>query len=47
MNQTAGSAVMAECLVKHYKGREGTVAAVRGVDLEVSAGEIFGFLGPG
>ena len=33
-------------LMKHYDGREGTVEAVRGVDLEVRAGEIFGFLGP-
>jgi ABC-2 type transport system ATP-binding protein len=32
--------------VKHYTSREGTVEAVRGVDLEVSAGEIFGFPGP-
>ncbi len=46
MNETAGPAVLAEGLVKHYTGREGTVEAVRGVDLEVSAGEIFGFLGP-
>ena len=46
MNTTAGPAVLAEGLVKHYAGREGTVEAVRGVDLEVSAGEIFGFLGP-
>jgi ABC-2 type transport system ATP-binding protein len=46
MNQTAGPAVLAEGLVKHYTSREGTVEAVRGVDLEVFAGEIFGFLGP-
>ena len=46
MNETAGTAILAEGLVKHYSGREGTVEAVRGVDLEVSAGEIFGFLGP-
>jgi len=39
-------AVRAEQLVKHYEGKEGTVEAVRGVDLEVRAGEIFGFLGP-
>ena len=32
--------------MKHYDGREGTVEAVRGVDLEVRTGEIFGFLGP-
>jgi ABC-2 type transport system ATP-binding protein len=46
LNERAGPAVQAEGLVKHYTGREGTVEAVRGVDLEVSAGEIFGFLGP-
>ena len=39
-------AVLAEGLVKHFTGREGDVEAVRGVDLEVRAGEIFGFLGP-
>jgi ABC-2 type transport system ATP-binding protein len=46
VNERTGPAVLAEGLVKHYTGREGTVEAVRGVDLEVSAGEIFGFLGP-
>jgi ABC-2 type transport system ATP-binding protein len=46
MNEHGGPAVLAEGLVKHYTGREGTVEAVRGVDLEVRAGEIFGFLGP-
>jgi ABC-2 type transport system ATP-binding protein len=46
MNETAGPAVLAEGLVKHYTSREGTVEAVRGVDLDVRAGEIFGFLGP-
>ncbi len=46
MTETAGPAVLAEGLVKHYTGREGTVEAVRGVDLKVSAGEVFGFLGP-
>jgi ABC-2 type transport system ATP-binding protein len=39
-------AVLAEGLVKHFTGRDGDVEAVRGVDLEVRAGEIFGFLGP-
>jgi ABC-2 type transport system ATP-binding protein len=39
-------AVRAEQLVKHYEGKEGAVEAVRGVDLEIRAGEIFGFLGP-
>ena len=46
MNDKGGPAVMAEGLVKHYTGREGTVEAVRGVDLEIRTGEIFGFLGP-
>src|SRR6187455_1153080 len=39
-------AVEAEQLVKHYSGRGGTVEAVRGVDLHVKSGEVFGFLGP-
>ena len=39
-------AVLAEGLVKRFTGREGDVEAVRGVDLEVHAGEVFGFLGP-
>ena len=46
MSQNGGPAVLAEGLVKHYTGGEGTVEAVNGVDLEVSTGEIFGFLGP-
>jgi ABC-2 type transport system ATP-binding protein len=41
-----GAAVRAEGLVKHYGGRSGVVEAVRGVDLTVQAGEVFGFLGP-
>jgi ABC-2 type transport system ATP-binding protein len=41
-----GPAVWAEGLVKRYDGRDGVVEAVRGVDLEVRPGEIFGFLGP-
>jgi ABC-2 type transport system ATP-binding protein len=40
------AAVEAQQLVKHYTGRGGTVEAVRGVDLTVEAGEVFGFLGP-
>jgi len=39
-------AVQAEALVKHYKSRAGVVEAVKGVDLSVDAGEVFGFLGP-
>jgi ABC-2 type transport system ATP-binding protein len=45
-NERSGPAVRAEELVKHYDGREGRVEAVRGVDLEIHPGEIFGFLGP-
>ena len=39
-------AVEVEGLVKQYRGRAGTVDAVRGVDLRVAAGEIFRFIGP-
>ncbi len=35
-------AVLAEGLVKHF----GDVEAVRGVDLRIATGEVFGFLGP-
>jgi ABC-2 type transport system ATP-binding protein len=42
----AHAAVQAEALVKHYPAKTGTIEAVRGVDLRVEAGEIFGFLGP-
>ncbi|HEV2813038.1 MAG TPA: ATP-binding cassette domain-containing protein [Solirubrobacteraceae bacterium] len=38
--------MQAEALVKHYGGRAGVVEAVRGVDLVVETGEVFGFLGP-
>jgi ABC-2 type transport system ATP-binding protein len=41
-----GIAVRAQELVKHYKSRTGVVEAVRGVDLRVESGEVFGFLGP-
>jgi ABC-2 type transport system ATP-binding protein len=40
------AAVQAEALVKHYPSRTGVIEAVRGVDLRVEAGEVFGFLGP-
>jgi ABC-2 type transport system ATP-binding protein len=39
-------AVQAEQLVKHYSGRGGDVEAVRGVNLRIQEGEVFGFLGP-
>jgi ABC-2 type transport system ATP-binding protein len=40
-------AVEAAQLVKRYTGRGGSdVEVVRGVDLAVRAGEVFGFLGP-
>jgi ABC-2 type transport system ATP-binding protein len=42
LTETAGLAIEAKGLVKKYKELE----AVRGIDLEVKAGEIFGFLGP-
>src|SRR5687767_5057557 len=41
-----GAAVEAEALVKRYEGKNGGVEAVRGVDLRVERGEVFGFLGP-
>jgi ABC-2 type transport system ATP-binding protein len=43
---TSALAVEATGLVKQYRGRGGTVDAVRGVDLHVLEGEVFGFLGP-
>jgi ABC-2 type transport system ATP-binding protein len=39
-------AITARGLVKTFSGRSGTVEAVRGVDLTVNEGEVFGFLGP-
>jgi ABC-2 type transport system ATP-binding protein len=45
-NGRGPDAVQAHGLVKTYTSRSGTVEAVRGVDLHVRAGEIFGFLGP-
>jgi ABC-2 type transport system ATP-binding protein len=47
LRRVAGSAaVETEGLAKHYRSRSGVVEAVRGVDLRVEAGEVFGFLGP-
>jgi ABC-2 type transport system ATP-binding protein len=45
-HSNGAAAVEAEGLVKTYRSRTGVVEAVRGVDLRVEAGEIFGFLGP-
>ena len=42
----AALAVEAQGLVKTYREKTGDVEAVRGVDLHVAAGEVFGFLGP-
>jgi ABC-2 type transport system ATP-binding protein len=42
----ATAAVQAEALVKHYSSGKELIEAVRGVDLRVEAGEVFGFLGP-
>src|SRR5688500_18469545 len=39
-------AIVARGLVKTYAQKKDSVEAVRGVDLEVRAGEVFGFLGP-
>jgi len=46
MRTTNSTAVHASGLVKRYEGRNVGVEAVRGVDLTVEAGEVFGFLGP-
>jgi ABC-2 type transport system ATP-binding protein len=44
--RTGQPAVRAEGLIKHFDGGDEAVEAVRGVDLEIESGEIFGFLGP-
>jgi ABC-type glutathione transport system ATPase component len=40
------AAIEATGLEKTYRGQAGDVEAVRGVDLTVGAGQVFGFLGP-
>jgi ABC-2 type transport system ATP-binding protein len=40
------SAIKTEGLRKTYKSSRGNVEAVRGIDLDVPAGEFFGLLGP-
>src|SRR5947209_16445861 len=48
MTERAGTGLAVEAvgLVKTYGGRSGVVEAVRGVNLSVQTGEVFGFLGP-
>jgi ABC-2 type transport system ATP-binding protein len=46
MPADGASAIRAAALVKTFTGGGTTVEAVRGVDLDVRRGEIFGFLGP-
>ncbi|MEP7201795.1 MAG: ATP-binding cassette domain-containing protein [Ilumatobacteraceae bacterium] len=46
INQSDTTAIHAEGLVKTYTRTDGNVEAVRGVDLQVNTGEVFGFLGP-
>src|SRR4029077_13344588 len=43
---TAGGAIETHGLRRVFKTRKQVVEAVAGVDLDVRAGEIFGFLGP-
>ena len=43
---TADSIIQTAGLCRVFKGRGGEVEAVAGVDLNVAAGDIFGFLGP-
>ena len=43
---TSGTIIATHDLVRTFRTRKSVVEAVRGVDLEVGAGEIFGFLGP-
>src|SRR4051794_11777740 len=45
-NHNATAAVQTRALVKHFGSGDAKVEAVRGVDLTVRAGEVFGFLGP-
>ena len=46
IDPSASSIILTHDLRKTFKGRAGAVEAVKGVDLDVKAGEIFGFLGP-
>src|SRR5437660_12904884 len=42
----SGLAIRTEDLRKTYKSSRGDVTAVRGIDLNVPSGELFGLLGP-
>jgi ABC-2 type transport system ATP-binding protein len=44
--QLGATMIATHALARTFKTRSGPVEAVRGVDLRVGAGEIFGFLGP-
>src|SRR4051812_50217730 len=44
--QLGATMIATRDLARSFKTRGGRVEAVRGVDLRVGAGEIFGFLGP-
>ncbi|HZL33169.1 MAG TPA: ATP-binding cassette domain-containing protein [Verrucomicrobiae bacterium] len=46
VDAAAESVIRTHDLRKTFTGRGGAVEAVKGVDLDVKAGEIFGFLGP-
>ena len=46
IDPAAASVIRTRELRKTFTGRGGTVEAVKGVDLDVKAGEVFGFLGP-
>ena len=43
---TSGTMIATHDLVRTFNTRKSVVEAVRGVDLEVGVGEVFGFLGP-
>lgn len=46
MSMNANAMIRARGLKRQFKSRKGVFEAVKGIDLEVAAGEIIGFLGP-